>query len=67
LTYDDPANGPWIRHDLPRLRLIPAAQVATATGLSERRLRDIYKGASTPHLKNRLMIQNLIEEISPCG
>jgi hypothetical protein len=62
LIYDDPANDPWIQHELPRLRLIPVASVAAATGLSERRLRDLYSGISRPHLKTRLLIQALLAE-----
>jgi hypothetical protein len=59
LTYNDPANDPWIQ-DLPRLRLIPVAKVAAATGLTERHLRDIYAGISTPHHKNELRIQGML-------
>jgi len=65
LTYDDPANDPWIHRDLPRLRLIPLAQVAAATGLSKRRLRDLYKGISTPRPKTRLLIQDLLVAVRP--
>jgi len=58
LTYNDPANDPWRTHDLPRLRQLPLKQVAAATRLSERRLRDIYTGRANPRYatKDRLRI-----------
>jgi hypothetical protein len=67
LIYNDPANDPWRTRDLPRLRLIPSARVAAATGISSHQLRAIYKGTAVPHPKNRLLIHKLLEEISPCG
>lgn len=57
LTYNDPANDTWLTEDQPRLNQLPLKQVAAATGLSERRLRDIYTGRATPRqtTKERLL------------
>jgi hypothetical protein len=65
LNYDDPSIDTWRTEDLPRLRQIPLAQAAAATGLSERRLRDIYAGRATPHksTKDRLLARHQ----TPCG
>jgi hypothetical protein len=60
LEYRDPSVDTWRTDDLPRLKQIPLKEMAALAGLSERRLRDIYAGRSTPRLKTRLRIQALL-------
>ena len=49
LDYCDPAVDAWRTDDLPRLIQLPIKEMAAITGLSERRLRDIYAGRAKPH------------------
>jgi hypothetical protein len=63
LTYNDPANDLWRSHDLPRLKQLPLKQVAAATGLSERRLRDIYTGRATPRHATKERIRHVLADL----
>ena len=65
LNYNDPANDPWTHDDLPRLRLIPLAQVAATTELSERRLRDLYTGRATPRQTTKERLHCILSDLPP--
>jgi hypothetical protein len=59
-TYED--HDEWYRRVLPALRLKDIAVVAGATGLSERRVRDIVAGRVLPHRSNRETLRALLVE-----
>jgi hypothetical protein len=65
LTYDDPVNDPWRSHDLARLRQFPLKQAAAATGLSERRLRDIYTGRAMPRQTTKERLRSIVGDVPP--
>jgi len=53
LNYRDPSVDTWRAEDLPRLIQFPIKEMAAVTGISERRLRDIYVGRATPRLTTK--------------
>jgi hypothetical protein len=59
-TYED--HDEWYRIVLPALKLKGIAVVACATGLSERRVRDILAGRALPHRSNRETLRALVVE-----
>ena len=59
-TYED--HDEWYRIVLPALKLKHIAVVADATGLSERRVRDILAGRVLPHRSNRETVRALVIE-----
>ncbi len=59
-VYHD--NDGWRRITSPRLREIGARKVAEATGISERRARDLLKARATPHGNHRRRIEALLRE-----
>jgi hypothetical protein len=65
LTYNDPANDPWRTRDLPRLRLIPIAQVAAVTGISPHQLRAVYAGRATPRQATKERLLSILSELPP--
>jgi hypothetical protein len=67
LTYNDPTNDTWLTEDLPRLRLIPIAQATATSGLSERRLRDIYAGDSTPRQATKERMRDVFHLLESGG
>ena len=69
LDYRDPSVDTWRTDDLPRLKQIPLKVMAALTGLSERRLRDIYAGRSNPRNRTKDRLRSLLADtppISPC-
>jgi hypothetical protein len=47
-AYADPRRDPWRALVLPVLREMPSKQLASAVGMSERRLRDVLTGRARP-------------------
>ena len=54
-VYHD--NDGWRRITLPKLKTIGVRAVAQATGMSERRVRDILKGRAMPHPRHRVALE----------
>lgn len=56
LVWDDGKEGEWRDAVLPLLRTVPAGTLATAAGLSPRRLRDTLAGRSLPRPQARVAL-----------
>lgn len=56
LAWDDGTEGAWRDTVLPLLRTMPVDMLATAAGLSPRRLRDALAGRSLPHSQARVAL-----------
>jgi len=59
-TYED--HDEWYRSLLPELRKLETAVVVAATGLSQRRLRDVLAGRVLPHPSNRERLAALVKD-----
>jgi len=57
-TYED--HDEWYRTLLPALQTMGPSEIAIASGLSKRRLRDILAGRVLPHRSNREMLRSLL-------
>jgi hypothetical protein len=61
IEYRDPRHDPWTTTVLPDLRKIPLRVLIIGSGLSERALREIRAGRSTPHRRNRIALTKLVQ------
>jgi hypothetical protein len=59
--YRDPRRDSWSAATLPVLRKIPLNVLISQSGLSERALREIRAGRSTPHHCNQIALTKLVE------
>ena len=59
-TYDD--HDEWYRVVLPRLRGLGVRRVASAVGMSERRVRDVLVGRALPHQGHQQRFRHLNQD-----
>jgi hypothetical protein len=60
VTYPNPTRDFWTRDVVPKLQAIPLSVLMRETGLSRRMLIKARKGQVRPHVRNQLLIADLI-------
>ncbi len=62
--YRDPKRDPWRTQVLPVLRQMPQRELAEATGLSVRRLRDLHTERAQPRRETAAVLAGIAARIA---